>query len=101
MNDLQKEVKIFCKNHNIECSPEHRMLDLISEVGELAKEALKMSNYGAQPFAYKKEFETEIGDVLFALIALANNFDVDLQSVLEHVLQNIKKKSNKKVLLIQ
>lgn len=30
---------------------EHRLLDLQSEIGELLKEVLKMTNYGTKPFS--------------------------------------------------
>ncbi|HCK13271.1 TPA: hypothetical protein DHW51_04045 [Candidatus Poribacteria bacterium] len=39
------------------------MLYLISELGEVAKEILKTSNYGSKEFHLRPEFSDELGDV--------------------------------------
>lgn len=36
---------------------EFRLLDTMSELGEVAKELLKMSNYGRQPMEYRETLE--------------------------------------------
>jgi hypothetical protein len=46
----QKIVAEFVDQHGLQTDIVHRLLDLVSEVGELAKEALKTSAYGTQPF---------------------------------------------------
>jgi len=46
MQKLQKKVKKFVDKHNMGYSPETATLDLVSEVGEVAKEILKASGYG-------------------------------------------------------
>jgi len=40
MRQLQDKVKIFCEDHNLSTSAEVRLIDLVSELGELAKEIL-------------------------------------------------------------
>jgi len=35
----------------------------MSELGEVAKEILKMSDYGRKPLLYKEELKSEIGDM--------------------------------------
>ena len=49
MEKAQKRVKDFMGEQGLSFSPEARMLDLVSEVGELAKEVLKGSDYGTAP----------------------------------------------------
>ena len=44
--------------------PQARMLDLSSEVGELAKEVLKATGYGTRPLAPTPSMEEELGDCL-------------------------------------
>jgi len=95
MKDYQTKIKKFCKNNNLESPAEHRVLDLMSEVGEVAKEILKMSDYGRQPVKYRSEIKNEIGDVLFSLITIANSFDIDLEEALKIVLDKYKKRLKK------
>lgn len=92
MKKLQKEVKEFCKKNKLEASVEHRTLDLVSEVGEVSKEILKMSDYGRKEPEFRKEIKDELGDSLFAFIALANSLDVDLTAALHSVLKKYDKR---------
>lgn len=46
MKKIQQRVKEFCKKHNLEYSPEYHLLDTMSELGEVAKEVIKMTDYG-------------------------------------------------------
>ena len=60
----QQKVAAFVARHNLQTTPETRLLDLASEVGELAKEALKSSAYGRQPAAPAgTAWQQEMGDV--------------------------------------
>ena len=63
--NLQQQVKDFCQTHQLDTPLEFRMLDLISELGEVAKEILKTSNYGNRKFHLQPEFSDELGDVFF------------------------------------
>ena len=74
---------------------EHRVLDTMSELGEVAKEILKMSNYGRKPIEYGEELKSELGDVLYSLITIANTFDIDLEDALSQVLEKYKKRLKK------
>ena len=87
MKELQKRIKKFCSDNNMEPPVEHRMLDLVSEIGEVAKETLKMSNYGRQEIKHNEEIKSELGDVFYSLITVANSFNVDLEEALEQVLE--------------
>lgn len=42
----QEHVATFIKKHNLEGTAEFRILDLASEVGEIAKEATESTEYG-------------------------------------------------------
>jgi len=95
MKKIQEKVKIFCKDNKMEFPAEHRVLDMISEVGEVAKEVLKMSDYGKKPIKLNKEIKAEIGDLFYSLITLANYFEVDLEEVLDLVLEKYQKRLRK------
>ena len=92
MKKIQEKVKKFCKENKLESPIEHRILDLVSELGEVSKEVLKMSNYGRKKLKIKKEVKQELGDVFFSLINIANYFKVDLENTLDLVLKKYKKR---------
>ncbi len=95
MRDLQEKVKNFCEKHGLQSPPEHLLLDTFSELGEVAKEILKMFNYGRDEFQFREEVKGELGDVLYSLITVANSLDVDLEDELEKVLEKYKKRLEK------
>lgn len=95
MKEIQEKIKKFCKENDMESPIEHRVLDTMSELGEVAKEILKMSNYGKNPVEYKEELKSEMGDVLYSLITIANTFDIDLEDALNKVLEKYEKRLKK------
>lgn len=95
MKDLQRKIKEFCQKYKLESPPEHQLLDTYSELGEVAKEVLKMTNYGREGFEMRNEVKEEMGDVLYSLITLANSLDIDLENQLDKVLQKYQKRMEK------
>lgn len=95
MKELQQKVRGFCKEHNLESPPEHRVLDTMSELGEVAKEVLKMSDYGRKQIETNENIESELGDVLYSLVTIANYFDVDLEEALNMALEKYEKRLEK------
>ena len=82
MQDAQKQVADFMAQHGLEAGVEARLLDLQSEVGELAKEWLKASDYGQADFVPDEAWGDEIGDVAFSLLALSAASGTDLEAAL-------------------
>ncbi len=95
MKKLQNKVKAFCEENSMLLSPELRMLDLISELGEFSKEILKSNNYGKEEIKSNEDLELELGDTFFSLIATANSLDIDMKSALEKVLVKYEKRLEK------
>ena len=95
LEEIQKKIEEFCKEHNLLSPPEHRVLDTMSELGEVAKEILKMSDYGRKEIKYRKELELELGDLLYSLITIANYFSIDLENALDLVLKKYEKRLSK------
>ena len=79
---FQNEIAQFVRQHDLEIPVWDRMLDLTSEMGELAKEILKASDYGRQDFSFDAAWRDELGDVLFSLVCLANSTEVNLLDAL-------------------
>lgn len=83
--DAQDRVAAFVAENDLEAPLAYRLLDLASEIGEVAKEINESTDYGTDPEAVAVA-EDEIGDALFALLALAESADVDAGAALETAL---------------
>jgi len=44
---------------------------------------------------YREELKSELGDLLYSIITIANSFNVDLEEALNIVLEKYKKRLNK------
>ena len=86
MQDIQEKVNELIKKYNLESSTEIRFIDLVSEIGELGKEILKGNDYGKKNFSNTDNIESEVGDVFFSLICVANDLNIDLTKALDKVL---------------
>ena len=76
------EVREFNREHDLELSPEHRVLDLVAETGELSKEVLKASGYGDGEAEATPELVDEFGDVYYCLLSLADELGVEPEAAL-------------------
>lgn len=82
-NSPQQRVAAFTTEFSLHLTVQARLLDLNSEAGELAKEFLKATSYGQKEIQSTPEWFQEIGDVYFALLALANESGVELEAALD------------------
>ena len=89
--DEQERVARFVAAHDLSAPPAFRLLDLVSEVGELAKAAAESTDYGHRPGAIDVP-EDEVGDALFSLLALADGLDVDAGDALEITLEKYERR---------
>lgn len=83
--DQQDQVAAFLAAHEMEAGLPFRLLDLASEVGELAKEATTSTDYGTDPEAIEIA-DDELGDALFALLSVAEAADIDADAALQQSL---------------
>jgi NTP pyrophosphatase (non-canonical NTP hydrolase) len=83
---FQTRVRQFLTSYGLGHTPQTHALDLASEVGELAKALLEVSDYGRSAPIAATSLEEELGDVLFSLTALAESLDVDLEAALDRAL---------------
>lgn len=83
--DAQDRVQAFREAHDIDGEPEYQLLDLASEVGELAADACAATDYGTGDGDVAVERD-EIGDALFSLLMFANSLDVDADAALDEAL---------------
>ncbi len=83
----QLRVQEFVDLYQLSSDANTRLLDLLSETGELSKEMLKATEYGKDAFTPTDAWEDEIGDVYFALLCLANTTQIDLNDALARTLE--------------
>ena len=79
--DAQETVADFLAANDLHADPAYRLLDLTAEVGELAADATASTDYGASPERISLSRD-ELGDALFALLALAEATDTDAEAAL-------------------
>ena len=89
---MQGSVAAFIEEYGLEAPIHARALDLVSEVGELAKEILEGTDYGRAPFEAREGWTGEVGDALFALVCLANSTGVDLEAALNGTLEKYRER---------
>ncbi|WP_135819897.1 MazG-like family protein [Halostella litorea] len=89
--DDQRRVAEFVAAHELDADPAYRVLDLESEVGELAKEINESTGYGDAPDEVDVATD-ELGDALFALLALADSLDVDAGAALAESLDKYERR---------
>ncbi len=90
MRETQQKVAAFARAYGLGTDPQARMLDLASEVGELAKEVLKATGYGTRPLAPTASLEEELGDCLFSLLCVSEALGLDGEKALDQALEKYK-----------
>ena len=95
MMNQQEKVREFIEKNELDSTPEFRILDLVSEVGEIAKDATKSTDYGTSPEDISVK-EDEIGDVLFSILAVAESLDIDSDKALDTALEKYRERIGEK-----
>lgn len=78
MTNWQTQANEFAQKHNLSRPASVYALDVLSELGEVAKELLLASDYGARTPQFREQIDGELGDVLYSLCLLATAVGVDL-----------------------
>jgi NTP pyrophosphatase (non-canonical NTP hydrolase) len=87
VRELQDRAERFVQDHHLEAATVIRILDLVSEVGEVAKEALESSDYGRGTYEPTPSLREELGDAFFSLVCVANTAGVDLEACFTQALE--------------
>lgn len=85
MNWQQKSAE-FAKKHNLIHDPGVHLIDLTSELGEVAKEWLLATDYGKTPMQVHPTLQSELGDALYSLCLMAESAEIDLDTALADTL---------------
>jgi len=90
--DWQQRVATFARRHDLLYDPAIHALDLVSEVGEVAKEVLLTTDYGRRAPQFRPELADELGDVLYSLLALTEACGVDANIALSDALEKYERR---------
>ncbi|ASJ15722.1 hypothetical protein A3L04_00845 [Thermococcus chitonophagus] len=82
---VQKEVDELIKKLGGYWTPAQMLTALVEEVGELADVILSFE--GVKGEKDPSKLKEEIGDVLFALICIANYFEIDMEDALRDTIR--------------
>ena len=77
----------FASDHNLTHPASVYALDMVSELGEVAKELLIATDYGREEATYRATLAGELGDVLYSLCLLATAVDIDLEAAFTATLE--------------
>lgn len=91
--DEQEQVARFMDEYELHAPPTYRVLDLVSEVGEVSKEINTSTSYGHQPNQIVVS-EDEIGDLIFALLALCDSLEIDASTALTTAMAKYERRIN-------
>ena len=80
--EQQQRVSSFIEENEMDSPAAYRLLDLSSELGEVAKDVVTLTDYGEHPEELEISSD-EIGDVLFSLLAFADAVEIDSDDALE------------------
>lgn len=89
-NLVRKFNKKYASLKKAHMGPNARLFDIINQVGHLAGEFLKITNYNSKSFKSDCNFELELGDVFYSLFSLSNELGVDAGKALLLSLQKYK-----------
>jgi hypothetical protein len=77
VQELQRLVVETADRLGLHAPPPTLLLDLQARVGALADELVRGTEHGRRPFRPTRDWESMVGDVAFALVALADQTGVD------------------------
>jgi NTP pyrophosphatase (non-canonical NTP hydrolase) len=80
LNDIQKHAEELCRKNNwIDRSIDQRFRFLISELGELSNELIKLNQADQNLDELKRKIGHEMFDVIWNICDLANLLEIDLE----------------------
>lgn len=77
MRELQNVVAETADRLGLHATPATLLLDLQVRVGALADEVVRATEHGRRPFRPTRDWELLLGDLAFAMVALADQTGVD------------------------
>ncbi len=89
-------VKNFNEKFMEPLNPNIRMHDIVSEIGEMAKEIIKSQEYGNKDFELTDEMVLEYGDALYSMISFGLENNIDIKGTLNKIIEKYENRFAKK-----
>lgn len=83
----QKRVAQKLRDYNMSTDAYVRLVDCMAEIGEVSHDLLRETDFGRTQINDTSRLHNELGDVYFALLALADACHVDLEAALDDVIE--------------
>ena len=93
IKQAQEMIDIFVKERNWQTTETDTVLHIIEELGEIARNVLKMKNYGGQHTSNSNiNMDEELGDILYLILKLSNQTNINLEKAFINKLEMIRNK---------
>jgi NTP pyrophosphatase (non-canonical NTP hydrolase) len=80
ISEIQKHAEDLCKKNGwVDRTPDQRFRYLISEIGELSNDLIKLNQANKDLVKLKKKIGHEMFDVMWNICDLANLLEIDLE----------------------
>jgi NTP pyrophosphatase (non-canonical NTP hydrolase) len=84
LDEIQKTVDNWIQQNSGYWSPLGMLAAVMEEVGEVSREILHITNTKKKKTGEpKNSLETELGDLLYAVICIANSYDISLDRAIK------------------
>jgi len=93
LSDFQKKIDDWIQNHGGYWPPLSMLAAIVEELGELAREMNYMEGFKPKKANIKNNgIKEKITDIFFAIICLANYYNIDLERGLRNTLKKYTKR---------
>jgi NTP pyrophosphatase (non-canonical NTP hydrolase) len=88
LKEFQKKIDDWIAHHGGYWPPLSMLSAIVEEIGELAREINHLEGFKPKKSdKFSPNFGGELADVMFALICLANSYEIDISYELEAVIE--------------
>ena len=90
---IQNKIDEFIKNHGGYWPPLSMLSAVFEEIGELAREINHLEGFKPKKTSEtERDLGEEMGDIIFALICLANYYNIDLNAKINQSIEKYQKR---------
>ncbi|MFX1452681.1 MAG: nucleotide pyrophosphohydrolase [Promethearchaeota archaeon] len=95
LKSIQKKIDKFIKNHGGYWPPLSMLSAVMEEVGELAREINCLEGFKPKKSTERQiDIGEELGDIIFAIVCLANYYNIDLSEKINQIINKYQKRDS-------
>jgi NTP pyrophosphatase (non-canonical NTP hydrolase) len=97
LDDIQKSVDDWIKQNSGYWPPLGMLAAVMEEVGEVSREILHLTSTKIKKSSEpKNSLETELGDLFYAIVCIANSYNISLDSALKKSMDKFQTRDNER-----